>query len=292
MTYRKGELLPIEQVSTDAVKPQIGWVEISELRIDAHYQRDIERRGLQNIEAIASDFRWSRFTPVLCAPMDDGNFAIIDGQHRTHAALACGFTKVPALIVPMTDREQAEAFSWVNGAVTAITPLQLYKAALAGGQDWALACQKAVEDAGCKLMTTNKSSSEKKAGQVFCVKTVKGYVTQGKAGTLTKVLKAVQRCQFLADPYFYGAGILGALVEMVIDHKHLQTGRIVEFLEQNDITDIERAVHRLREQPAYFRQPHRKLLIAVLRAKWRDFNAAVPQLAAAAPQGETTGVAR
>lgn len=275
MTYREIECLPIDQVRTDAIKPQIGWIKIADLRIDTRYQRDIERRGLKNIEAIARDFRWSRFTPVLCAPMVDGNFAVIDGQHRTHAALACGFTKVPALIVPMSEREQAEAFAWVNGAVTAITPIQIYKSALAAGLDWAIACDRVVADAGCRLMTSNASAPQKKAGQVFCVGLVKNLVAAGKGHVVTKVLRAIQAAGY-CDPYFYSAAILDPLCATVWDHKHLSAAELTQFLMANEITDIQRAVNRLRDQPAYFRQPFRKLFIASLRARWREFTGQIP----------------
>jgi hypothetical protein len=59
------------------------------LRIDPRYQREIGRRGADNIVAIVPAFKWAKFTPVVVAPIGEGLFAIIDGQHRTTAASAC-----------------------------------------------------------------------------------------------------------------------------------------------------------------------------------------------------------
>lgn len=68
--------------------PEIGFVPIDKLVIDDTYQRSIEKRGWANISRIANDFDWSKFSPLMVARLDDGRFAIVDGQHRAHAAAA------------------------------------------------------------------------------------------------------------------------------------------------------------------------------------------------------------
>jgi ParB-like nuclease domain len=66
-----------------------------ELVVDVTYQREIGRRGAVNVNQIAENFDWSKFAPVIVAPVEGGQFAIVDGQHRTAAAMLRGQEKVP-----------------------------------------------------------------------------------------------------------------------------------------------------------------------------------------------------
>src|SRR6266550_4097499 len=66
--------------------PFLEWIETSRLVVDVTYQREIGRRGAVNVNQIAENFDWSKFAPVIVAPVEGGHFAIVDGQHRTTAA--------------------------------------------------------------------------------------------------------------------------------------------------------------------------------------------------------------
>ncbi|MCK1503085.1 ParB/RepB/Spo0J family partition protein [Bradyrhizobium sp. 188] len=114
-------------------RPELQWLKIAKLRIDPRYQREIGRRGGDNIVAIAPAFKWAKFAPVVVAPIADGLFAIIDGQHRTTAAALRGFESVPCVIIQVDGAEQADAFVAINANVTAMSPLQLHAARLAAG---------------------------------------------------------------------------------------------------------------------------------------------------------------
>src|SRR5690606_21829714 len=143
--------------------------DIADLVVDDRYQRDLKTGNWAAIRRIAQQFRWSRFSPVLVAPVEGGRFAVIDGQHRTHAAAMCGHETVPCQVVQMDHAEQAASFAAVNGLVTKVSAGQVYKAALAAGTEWAVACHKAVTGAGCRLMTHNASGDAKKAGEVYAL---------------------------------------------------------------------------------------------------------------------------
>jgi ParB-like nuclease domain len=67
--------------------PQLLWIEIKDLVIDPSYQRHIGKRGAANIRQIAENFDWSKFAPVIIAPIEGAQYAVVDGQHRTTAAL-------------------------------------------------------------------------------------------------------------------------------------------------------------------------------------------------------------
>lgn len=172
--------------------PQLQWLDIADLVIDDTYQRPLGPGNWAAIKRIAENFRWSRFSPVLVAPIPGGKFAIVDGQHRAHAALMCGFDKVPAMSVPMDPQEQAGAFTWVNGQVTAVSPLQVYKAALAAREGWAVRFCEVVEAADCQLMTANWSTATKKPGMIFCIALIKKHVQGGTGWAVTAGLKAIR----------------------------------------------------------------------------------------------------
>lgn len=112
---------------------ELRWLPIDSLRVDPRYQREISPKGRRNVRAIAESFSWSRFATVVVAPLSEGLFAIVDGQHRTTAAAAIGLDEVPCLIIAADAGEQARAFRAINAATTRVHPVQLHKAALAAG---------------------------------------------------------------------------------------------------------------------------------------------------------------
>jgi hypothetical protein len=62
--------------------PQLQWIAIEFLVVDTDYQREISRRGAINVMQIAEHFDWSKFAPVIVAPVEGGRYAIVDGRHR------------------------------------------------------------------------------------------------------------------------------------------------------------------------------------------------------------------
>lgn len=59
-----------------------------------------------------------QFAPIIGAPIEGGQWAIVDGQHRTTAAVLRGIEKVPCQVVQADRIQQAAAFAAVNGSVT------------------------------------------------------------------------------------------------------------------------------------------------------------------------------
>lgn len=171
--------------------PQVGWIKIADMVIDDRYQRPLEKNNLQAIRRIAADFRWSRFSPVLVAPIEGGRYAIIDGQHRAHAAALCGIESIPAMISLVAPEEQALAFIEINTRQIKVSGYMVYRASLAAGETWAVACRDAVEAAGCKLMTTKWTTDRKKPGMVFAVDAIRKLVDAGHAQAVTNGLAAL-----------------------------------------------------------------------------------------------------
>jgi hypothetical protein len=78
--------LPAGAAFGDRNPAMLQWLALDRLVIDDAYQRPLLPGTWKSIEKIAANFQWSRFSPVLVAPIAGGLFAVIDGQHRVHAA--------------------------------------------------------------------------------------------------------------------------------------------------------------------------------------------------------------
>ncbi|SDP92383.1 ParB-like nuclease domain-containing protein [Phyllobacterium sp. YR620] len=181
------------------VAPMLQWVRIDCLVIDDSYQRELKPGNWKAIKRIAARFKWSRFSPVFVAPIEGGKYAIIDGQHRTHAAAMCGFAEVPCQIVHMTAEEQAASFAAVNGMVTKVTVWQVYKAALAAGEDWAVQAAHVASDGGATLMDSNTSSYTKKPGQIYGVTAFRNVIHARKRENIVLALRVLMRAEGYRD---------------------------------------------------------------------------------------------
>lgn len=217
--------------------PMLQWLEIGDLVVDDSYQRELKGENWTAIGRIAASFRWSRFSPVFVAPIEGGKFAIIDGQHRTHAALMCGFERVPCQIVQMDTVEQAASFAAVNGLVTKVSAGQIFKAALVAGNAQAQACQQAVIDAGCRLMLRNNTTSEKKAGEVYALGLIKTQVKAGNAGVVTAGLSALRKSECGKVPEYWAGPVLKLLLLGLADHRAAiaDVSALTAFLDDFDI---------------------------------------------------------
>jgi hypothetical protein len=239
------------RASAWAELPVLDYVPLSELVFDPAYQRPIERRGRANIEAIAAGFDWGRFSPLVVSRRADGTLAVIDGQHRAHAAALLGFAQVPAMIVSLSLQDEARAFAQINGQVTKLTPLQIYRAALAAREAWALGCDRAVTAAGCRMMTSNRSASEKKAGEVYAIGTVRKLVDQKAGRYLTAALTGLRESGWGEDPAFYTAQWVEALARGAQLAGAADGFVISSFLRAADLDGLEAAVLKIHKTPDY-----------------------------------------
>ena len=205
--------------------PQLMWVDVVDLVIDERYQRPLTASNKAAIRRIAQDFQWSRFSPVLVAPVAGGRYALIDGQHRAHAAALCGFQSIPAMVTLVAPEEQALAFIEINTRQIRVSAQQVYRAALTAGEPWAIACRDAVEAGGCRLMATNYATATKKPGMVFAVSLIRRQVGQGKGAAVTRALTALMEYDSasvanfsndLLDPWISAAAERGADVPALL----------------------------------------------------------------------------
>lgn len=211
--YRAIDLTGMQPVTpASQPAPQVTWVNVSDLVIDDRYQRPLAEGNRRAIQRIANEFRWSRFSPVLVAPVEGGKYALIDGQHRAHAAALCGCSKVPAMVSLVAPEEQALAFIEINTRQIRVSGPVVYRAALAAGEPWAVQSCDAVEAAGCTLMTRNNvAKADKVAGQVFAIALIRRLVEAGHATAVTEGLAALMEYDEYAPENFTDT-ILGAFL--------------------------------------------------------------------------------
>lgn len=215
--------------------PMLDWVEIRRLVIDERYQRPLGTKNWAIIRKIAAEFDWAAFGPVLLAPVEGGLFALIDGQHRTHAAALCGFEKVPAMITTVPAAAQARAFVQVNKARTGISSQMIFRAALAAGEGWATRCDTVVAAGGGRLMPYNATSKVRRSGQVYCIGLVRALVTSGRGPALTAVIRAlIAYDEKAARPALFSEYVLRPLTLAVATEARFLALDLAAFLRRND----------------------------------------------------------
>lgn len=171
--------------------PQLQWVSTDKFVVDDAYQREIGRRGRENVLHIAEYFDWSKFAPVIVAPVEGGLYAIVDGQHRTTAAMLRGIESVPCQIVQADRAQQAAAYAAVNGNITKTTPQQLFHARLAAGDEETRAIAEICAVASVTIARHNLTASQMKTGQTQAVGALRRCLREYGRETLITALQCI-----------------------------------------------------------------------------------------------------
>jgi hypothetical protein len=171
--------------------PFLEWIEIEKLVVDDTYQREIGRRGTANVHQISENFDWSKFAPVVVAPIEGGLFAIVDGQHRTTAAILRSQKKVPCQVVQADRAKQAAAYAAVNGNITKTTAQQLYHAKVAAQDPEALRLAEVCAASGVEVIRRNAVQSQIKIGQTQAVGALLRCLTLYGRDTLITALQCI-----------------------------------------------------------------------------------------------------
>jgi hypothetical protein len=201
--------------------PMQSWIEIDKLVVDSEYQRHISRRGAMNVVQIAEEFAWSKFAPVIVAPVEGGRFAIVDGQHRTMAAILRGQTQVPCHIVQADPAQQAAAYAAVNGNVTKTTPTQLFYSRLAAGDERCSAIAAVCSAAAVTMVRTNMVQSKMQTGQTVAIGAIGRCYDAHGADILTCALRCITRTAD-GNAGFLRSTIIEALCLVLVEHPEWQ----------------------------------------------------------------------
>lgn len=197
--------------------PRLEWLAIAQLVVDSGYQRDITTAGRSNVRRIASGFDWSMFAPVIVAPAGGDTYAIVDGQHRTTAALLCGLQRVPCAIIAAERDVQARAFRAINGNVTRIHTVHLHHASVAAGDVRALAIADLCAKAGVTIVRNPTQASLLKPGETVCVAVIGKAMARFGADAAVLGLKTIVSTGG-GNPGLLNATIIWGVVEVLHDH--------------------------------------------------------------------------
>lgn len=213
--------------------PMLDWLKIANLRIDDRYQRPLTARNWKAIHDIAANFDWCAFGPILCAPIEGGLYAVIDGQHRAHAAALCGIERIPAMIVPVPPAKQALAFVSVNSGIR-VSQHQTFRAELAAASAEAVAIAEACRAAGCEALTYNPSAASKKPRQISSIGFLRACIRRGEAQALTAALAAIVAYDDKGRPGLYSDYILSPWVAAVAQSGVTDTNLLANALRRRD----------------------------------------------------------
>lgn len=201
-------------------KPRFEWVDPRSLFVEADYQRDVGQKGVKLVRAIYAGFDWARFKPPVCIELE-GSRICIDGQHT---AIACashpGIQAIPIMIVEAVGAAgRAAAFVGHNRDRVGLTPMAIYRAELAGGDDVARLIAQACGFAGVKVLDQSVNLRNPAAvGATIAVGTLRSVVKRYGVDLLARALKvlvAAKRGPVKAGEIAAAAMILAALPKKV-----------------------------------------------------------------------------
>jgi len=134
--------------------PTLEWIGVQQLSVDDFYQRSIENEASKSlIRKIARFWNWDLCQPLAVSRRDTGELYVVDGQHRWTAAKMRGdIAHLPCVVQRHREvGDEAALFVALNKQRQKLTAADLFKAALAAGDEEATAIAEAMEAAGLKL---------------------------------------------------------------------------------------------------------------------------------------------
>lgn len=223
---------------TDQPQPMLIWADLADLVIDRRYQRNITGAGRKAIQRIADGFDWRKYQPILVAPTEGGKMAVVDGQHRAHAAALCGIEKLPAMTVPMTPSQQAAGFAAINRDRIKMNPLSIYRAELAAGTDWAVGVKEAVEAAGCAMALSTPSQKNKIEGTVYSVSLIRRMIANGEGEAVTAGLRSIKNSNQGDEVQSYNGAILAVWLAAIAQNQRFLRLDLSSLFDEMDIPHI------------------------------------------------------
>ncbi|TRL39849.1 DUF6551 family protein [Rhizobium straminoryzae] len=137
--------------------PEMAIVPLSEIRVDASYQRPLKPK---RVAQILRDFTWAQFGALMLVRQPEGGYTVYDGQHRLEAAKKHPhIAGVPAVIVELEAAyEEAQHFLGVNINRSAISTVEKYWAGIEAGDEAMMRICAVLEEAGCEVVPPGTKS--------------------------------------------------------------------------------------------------------------------------------------
>lgn len=229
-------------------KPDLKWIDIDRLVVDHDYQRPIRGKGAANVRKIAAQFKWSCFTPVIVAMTSGGKYAVVDGQHRTTAALLVGIKAVPCMVISATPNEQAAAFKAINDVTTRLSRQALHAASKAAGDADALALEDVARRAEVTILRYPLAADQQsEGGMTMAIGCLERSLRVYGRDVLVTALQCVTQTEN-NQPGLLISAVIRALCEVVSAHPEWRDGGS-RLLESFDQIDIEGHLEKARSGP-------------------------------------------
>lgn len=169
--------------------PEVRWVDPRGLLIEDGYQRTLSERSAALIHRIVTEFDWRAFKPPIVAETEGGRLAVIDGQHTAiGAASHPEVGRIPVLVVAASEMiDRAKAFLRHNRDRVAMTPMQIHHAAVAAGDEVAVALSEAADRAKVRILRSPSASP--RVGDTMAVSTLRTICERRGVGFTARVLR-------------------------------------------------------------------------------------------------------
>lgn len=125
------------------------YVPVNALRVDPSYQRTT---NITRVKKMAQAFEPSLVGRLVVSLRDEGEYYVVDGQHRLAAMRHCRIALAPCVVYHGWDAErEAEVFRILNTTIKQPTHYERHRAGVCAKHSDALDIERIVADAGCQL---------------------------------------------------------------------------------------------------------------------------------------------
>lgn len=146
------------------------------LKIDHEYQRNLNNNKRTNI---ARNFDWVAFNVLTVVMRNDGEYYVIDGQHRLAAAMdRIDVQEVPCILFIADDpdtKEEARNFLAINRNRAPLKGIETFKAQVVAGEVAAIKIDRLLSESGLVVGTSSSGR------QVACVSSLSKLIQENEA---------------------------------------------------------------------------------------------------------------
>ena len=137
---------------------EFAWIAKHRLNVDRSYQRDV---SASRIRQLAADWNWVACGAISVALRGDGEWFVIDGQHRVEAARnRSDITDLPCLIFELSGaEEEAQGFLDTNLGRKAMSWVERFNALLRARDATALKLQHILQNSGRVIAKGNTGAT-------------------------------------------------------------------------------------------------------------------------------------
>jgi hypothetical protein len=228
--------------------PAMQWALVSQLQVDPSYQRSVDGGESQSlIRKIAQHWNWDLCQPLVVSRREGGAMYVIDGQHRWCAALLRGdITQLPCVVVDYASAAaEVASFVHLNQQRRPLNKLELFTAAVAGGDPEAIAISEAMRSCGLSPAPHGNHTAWK-PGMVSNIGGIEAaWRRRGEAATIAAM--AVLACAFKGQVLRYAGTIFPGIAAICAeDGEDCEVGMLADMLAQRSQADWRNAMMQAR----------------------------------------------